>query len=279
MQVRHVIPLSVAVCIVIAACTSQHTPEHNTNTLPPSSASTQHVPSHHPSSTPTSSVSPPDSDTTTLSPPTTSSSLTTQHAPKHTVQPKRNEKKRVALTFDDGPWSNTRDILRILAHHHIHATFCVVGKHAQSRPDVVQHIVDQGHQLCNHSYAHDEDLNDRSVSTIKKDIHHNNVILEHIVGEEHQPTLFRSPGGDFQQHSNTAQAVHELNMQSLQWSIDSKDWSRPGNLRIRRNVVADVQPGSIVLLHDGGGDRSQTVTALPKIIRWLKNHDYHFVQP
>lgn len=177
-------------------------------------------------------------------------------------------KRAVALTFDDGPhpvW--TPKILDELRAAGVRATFCLVGRQAEKHPDLVARIVREGHTLCNHSWNHELDLGTRSEAAIRANLQRTNKAIRQAVPGA-KIRFFRQPGGNW-----TPAAVNvakELGMISLHWAVDPRDWAGPSADVIEQRVAEKAKPGAIVLLHDGGGDRSATLAACPGIVRTLK---------
>ena len=172
----------------------------------------------------------------------------------------------VALTFDDGPdprW--TPRVLDLLERHGAVATFCVVGDNAERHPDLVERILEAGHRLCHHTDDHDAALAARPRTEIEREL----VGLRDRLAPV---TVFRAPEGRWSEALVASAAG--LGMQPLGWSVDSRDWRRPGVAEIVRRVQQDVHPGAVVLLHDGGGDREQTIGALELLLPWLAAHCY-----
>jgi peptidoglycan/xylan/chitin deacetylase (PgdA/CDA1 family) len=173
--------------------------------------------------------------------------------------------RMVALTFDDGPSGRTPAILRVLAHHHAHATFFVVGRATHGMEPVLRHIAGSGNELADHTYSH-ADLLALRKSGRTRQLRWTRALVERATGV--QPRFFRPPYGA------TGPAVNRLGrslgLVPVLWSVDSRDWQLPGTKAIVRRVLANVRPGSIVLLHDGGGDRRETLRALPAILRALE---------
>ncbi|MFI6760489.1 polysaccharide deacetylase family protein [Micromonospora sp. NPDC050417] len=170
----------------------------------------------------------------------------------------------VALTFDDGPDpSYTQQVLDLLAEYQIKATFCMVGEQVAAHPDLVRAIAAAGHTLCNHSWSHDLTLGSRSRTAIRSDLSRTNAAIRAAVPGA-RILYFRQPGGAWT--SNVVGAAWELGMTSLHWAVDPRDWTRPGAGNIASTVTAGVRAGSIVLMHDSGGNRQQTVNALHTIL-------------
>ncbi|MEV4612961.1 polysaccharide deacetylase family protein [Kitasatospora sp. NPDC049258] len=186
--------------------------------------------------------------------------------------------RTVALTFDDGPGPATGRILDLLARYHAHATFCQIGPNAAADPATVRRIVAEGHQLCDHTVHHPQPLHalphDRQVYEIAAA---QDMITTAAGGAGGRIAWFRAPGGDFT--AENEQIAARYGMRSLAWSVDPRDWSRPGAGAIVATVQRTLRPGGVVLLHDGGGDRSQTVEALRQLLPWLTAQGYGFDFP
>lgn len=179
--------------------------------------------------------------------------------------------KALALTFDDGPdprW--TPRVLRWLAGYHVHATFCLVGRHVAAHPELVRAIVRGGNALCNHTWSHDENLGSKPAWQIRAEIARTQQAIYAAAGV--RPQLFRAPGGRW-----TPALVAEARRQGLtplRWDVDPRDWARPGARRIFSRVMARARAGDVILLHDGYGDRSQTLWAVRALLyRMRQLHD------
>ncbi|WP_433389141.1 polysaccharide deacetylase family protein [Micromonospora sp. KLBMP9576] len=176
--------------------------------------------------------------------------------------------RTVALTFDDGPHPTwTPQILDRLRAAKVTATFCVLGTKARRHPDLIRRIVREGHQLCNHSWRHDLDLARRPVAEIRRDLDRTNEAIREAVPGAKVP-FYRQPGGRWTREVVTV--ARQLGMRSLHWEVDPRDWSKPTAATITKRVRAAARPGSVVLLHDGGGDRAATLAASPHLIADLK---------
>ncbi|HEV8563344.1 MAG TPA: polysaccharide deacetylase family protein [Actinomycetota bacterium] len=177
---------------------------------------------------------------------------------------------KVALSFDDGPWpKHTRDVLKVLRHHHVRATFFMIGQNVERWPGIARDVVEAGMVVGNHSWDHVQDplfakIRPHRLRTELTDT--NGALVE--LGVKH-PYLFRPPGGSFDN-----QVVQEARRQGLRvanWNVDPRDWrSSRTAMQIAHWVLAHVRPGSIVDLHDGGGNQKATVRALPKIIKGIR---------
>lgn len=184
--------------------------------------------------------------------------------------------KRVALTIDDGPdptW--TPRVLRLLAKLRIKAVFCLIGENVKRYPGLVRQIVAGGHTLCNHTMHHDLRIGRRSTATMHSDLTATTAAIVRASGGV-RPVFFRAPGGNWT--SRLLAESRRDGMTPLHWSVDPRDWSRPGVSRIT-SVIKNAKPGSIILCHDGGGNRSQTYAALQKALPVLKSRKLAFVIP
>ncbi|MCV3216546.1 polysaccharide deacetylase family protein [Plectonema radiosum NIES-515] len=180
--------------------------------------------------------------------------------------------KVIALTFDDGPWpGSTANVLDILKKNNIKGTFFVVGQMLKEHPDLGVRIVTDGHVIANHTWTHRYHFMNPQVAAYEVDS--TSDLIYQITGVK--TTLFRPPGGIM----NNGVAAYARNQKYtiVMWSADSVDYSRPPISRLIRNVTKESKPGGIVLMHDGGGNRSHTVQALPEIIDYFKKQGYSFV--
>ncbi len=181
---------------------------------------------------------------------------------RHTVRSGPARHKWVALTFDDGPSLYTDDVLRILDHNHVHATFFQIGQQVPAYAGLERKILAHGNELANHSWRH-------AMGPGEGDLRQTSDVIEHATG--FRPCAFRPPGGYLP--SSTAAAAAALGMVSVIWDVDTRDWTTPGSASIL-HVATSGGHGSIVLMHDGGGNRSQTVAALPAIIHSYRARGY-----
>jgi peptidoglycan-N-acetylglucosamine deacetylase len=180
--------------------------------------------------------------------------------------------KVIALTFDDGPWSgSTPKVLDILKKNNIKGTFFIVGQMLKEHPDLGVRIVTEGHVIANHTWTHRYHFMNPQVAAYEVDS--TSDLIYQTTGVK--TTLFRPPGGIM----NNGVAAYARNQKYtiVMWSADSVDYSRPPVSRLIRNVTRESKPGGIVLMHDGGGNRSHTVEALPQIIDHFKKQGYSFV--
>jgi len=184
------------------------------------------------------------------------------------------EGKKIALTFDDGPWPvQTERVLDILKAEGVPATFFMVGLRVKQNPEVARRVAREGHAIGNHTYRH-VDVSDAAADKVSKELSGTNGVIITTTGVV--PRWFRPPGGNIND-----QAYGEAAKQGLDtalWTVDPRDWGRGQTAAaIEKAVVNATRSGSVILLHDGGGDRSQTIAALPAIIKRLKASGYQFV--
>lgn len=185
------------------------------------------------------------------------------------------KEKVVAITFDDGPNDDyTPQVLDLLKKYNAKATFFLVGERVTKYPDVVRREITEGHEVANHTYTHAR-LQYLSEEQIKSQLDRTHDAI--IKAAQVEPVLFRPPFGYYSERS--INAVHELGYLTVMWSWhqDTFDWQNPGVYRIVSNVLKDTKKGDIVLFHDHGGDRSQTIDALKQILPALQKQGYQFV--
>ncbi len=184
----------------------------------------------------------------------------------------QSKEKVVALTFDDGPWSHTPQILDILKKYDVKATFFIVGQHIQAHREQMQQIVQEGHAIGNHTWNHH--YHNISPETAAAELGRTADLLEEVTGVE--TMMFRPPGGNLT--NGLVNYAAQNNYVTLMWSVDSHDYrSSMTAASMSEKVVGGIHSGAIVLLHDGGGNRTQTVQALPQILNQLQEQGYRFV--
>jgi peptidoglycan/xylan/chitin deacetylase (PgdA/CDA1 family) len=181
--------------------------------------------------------------------------------------------RRVALTFDDVPDPRyTPKVLDILRRKGVQATFFAVGTRSRKHPDILKRIHREGHAIGNHSYSH-PDFSKLSREKMAGQIQKAEVIIRHTAG--FAPRLMRPPYGEILPEQ--LEWARENGYTVVNWDVDSSDWRQLRADEVFRNVTSAVRPGSVVLLHAGGGEGQNlagTVRALPRIIDWLRAHDY-----
>jgi peptidoglycan/xylan/chitin deacetylase (PgdA/CDA1 family) len=153
--------------------------------------------------------------------------------------------KKVLLTFDDGPHTNTIRVLEVLKKYHIHAVFFVIGKNIIGNEDIVKQIVADGHHIGNHSFSHDNLIDVWSTEKVAKDFSDCQQIIQSY---QKDSKLFRPPYGVT--NPNIARAVKTLHLQSIGWNIRSYDTSIKEVDKIKGRVLSQLKPGAIILLHD-----------------------------
>ena len=173
----------------------------------------------------------------------------------------------VALTFDDGPGPYTSQVLDVLDKYHVKATFCIIGEQVSAYAAVIKRMIDDGMTLCDHTWDHNEQLWHLSTHNAAVDMQ-KMIDAIHKIDPDAQVTYFRNPGGNFS--TGTVRISELLGMRPLYWSVDTDDWTRPGVAAIESTVRSKTHTDSVVLMHDGGGNRSETVTALNVLLPELK---------
>ncbi|RCJ33553.1 polysaccharide deacetylase [Nostoc minutum NIES-26] len=182
--------------------------------------------------------------------------------------------KVIALTFDDGPSpKNTAQVLEILKKNHIKATFFMLGQMVKYYPQIAKQVAADGDVIGNHTWHHW--YRQMDVATAASEIENTADIIYKTTGVK--TTLFRPPGGFL--HNGLADYAKNQKYAVIMWSELSGDAERrsPSVPAMVKNVLRSAKPGAIVLMHDGGGNRSRTVKALPVIIEGLKAQGYRFV--
>jgi cellulose synthase/poly-beta-1,6-N-acetylglucosamine synthase-like glycosyltransferase/peptidoglycan/xylan/chitin deacetylase (PgdA/CDA1 family)/spore germination protein YaaH len=190
--------------------------------------------------------------------------------------------KLVALTLDDGPSvTYTPQVLRILGHYHIPATFFIIGSNGVLHPDIVREIVAAGDEIGNHTFTH-PDVSKIPTLQLLLELNATQRFFQSTVGRS--SLLFRPPYGSDTEPTTPAQiapiaTATRLGYYTIGMDVDPNDWSNPGTQTIVDRVLSQVAAGGdVILLHDGGGNRSETVAALPSIISDLRSRGYRFVR-
>lgn len=188
---------------------------------------------------------------------------------------------KVALTFDDGPdpeW--TPKILDILKRYHVHATFFVLGVHAEEHPELIRRILREGHEIGSHTYSH-PNLAEASPDKVTLELNATQRLLEWI---NHRSIIFFRPPYNADSMPASLADVRPIAQASDMGyiiageSVDPQDWARPGADEIVQRIRDQRANGDVILLHDAGGDRSQTVAALPRILDYLQARGDHIVR-
>jgi peptidoglycan-N-acetylglucosamine deacetylase len=182
----------------------------------------------------------------------------------------RRGTRTVALTFDDGPWPDTPRFLHLLEREHVRATFFLIGRQVRGHAPELRRMLRDGDAIGNHTYTHPDLLRVRR--SVGRELTETSAAIVHAVG--YRPCLFRPPYGAL--NRRVISLAGDLGMTTIVWDVDPRDWSRPGRTAIVRRVLSGARGGSIILMHDGGGDRSQSLSALPRVIAGLRRRGYGF---
>lgn len=187
--------------------------------------------------------------------------------------------KVIYLTFDDGPdpiW--TPQVLRILESYHARATFYMIGKNARSYPEVIRALAEAGHTMGNHTYNH-VDLSKLTFSDYASEVHGTDRAIRDALSEnpqfQHQVTpCLRPPYGEIggNVYGNAAQLGYSISM----WQLDTRDWAGPPAEEILNEISGKVFSHEVVLMHDGGKDRANTINALPLVLHELVLEGFSF---
>jgi peptidoglycan/xylan/chitin deacetylase (PgdA/CDA1 family) len=187
------------------------------------------------------------------------------------VKLKGNE-KLIALTIDDGPWpKTTAAMLDIFQQNNVKATFFWVGASLKNNQEIAKKLVAAGHAIGNHTWSHS--TKPMNPITAKNEIECTAQLIYTTTGVK--TSLFRPAGGRL--NNGLSAYAKTQNYAIFKWSVNSGDTNSSDPQFIINNVIKGIKPGAIVLLHDGRGDRTATVKALPEIIRELKQQNYQFV--
>ncbi len=183
--------------------------------------------------------------------------------------------KVIALTIDDGPSPvYTPQVLRVLARYGVLATFSMIGESVSYYPAIAREVANAGHTIINHTWDHAR-LTALSAAGQRTEIARATDAIHAATGV--RPRMFRAPYGVWSRETLAYCASEHLT--PLDWSVDPRDWARPGVSEIVTTITQTTRSGSIILEHDGGGDRSQTVAALKIVIPRLLGEGYRFAIP
>jgi peptidoglycan/xylan/chitin deacetylase (PgdA/CDA1 family) len=183
--------------------------------------------------------------------------------------------KDIALTIDDGPNAiYTPQVLRLLAKYRVTAMFSMIGIEVNGLPSVARDVADAGHVIANHTWKH-VDLGTLKASAVVSEMDQATEAIHDATGIV--PSRFRAPYGVWSR--TVFRHCAETGMTPIDWSVDPRDWARPGVASIVRDIMRTTRSGSIILEHDGGGNRSETVAALGIVIPRLLDAGYRFVTP
>ena len=181
-------------------------------------------------------------------------------------------KKVIALTFDDGPGPYTPEVLSVLQHYGVPATFFEVGIHTLTYPQFTQQLALAGYPVEDHTWTH-ADLATLPISQYPFQIDQTQNRIRSLTGLT--PSCVRPPYNDT--NTTVLQQLAVRGLTTMGYSVDPRDWSNPGTQTVVARVVGAAFPGAVVDLHDGGGNRQETVDALPQIITGLRGKGYSFV--
>jgi peptidoglycan/xylan/chitin deacetylase (PgdA/CDA1 family) len=178
----------------------------------------------------------------------------------------------VALTFDDGPGPYTPGVLSVLERFGVHATFFEIGEMLRYFSASTERELRDGDVIGDHTETHPE------MATLSAHAQHEELFEQilhiELVGGP-RPVLFRPPYGSYD--ATTMRELHSLHLLMVLWSVDTDDYLQPGVPAIIQRALAGARPGAIILMHDAGGTRTQTIAALPTIIRDLRGRGFHLV--
>jgi peptidoglycan/xylan/chitin deacetylase (PgdA/CDA1 family) len=186
--------------------------------------------------------------------------------------------KQIALTYDDGPNDpHTLKLLDVLAKHGVRATFFMIGRYVQQRPDIARAVALAGHLIGNHTVTHPLLIFESEART-RSQLVDCRQALEDAVGKH--SNLFRPPFGG--RRPATGRIARELGLQTIMWNVTGYDWNAPPAVVIEKRVARQMRGGDVILLHDGGHrtmgvDRAQTVIATDNLIQRYKDQRYEFV--
>jgi peptidoglycan-N-acetylglucosamine deacetylase len=186
--------------------------------------------------------------------------------------------REIALTFDDGPNDPyTLQLLELLSQNNVKATFFLIGKYVDQRPDIVREIVAAGHIVANHTYTH-PNLIFQSQAQFRDELSRCERALDDAVGENHAP-LFRPPFGG--RRPAVFRTLKKFGLAPVLWNVTAYDWKAKSAEEIERNVTRQVRGGDVILLHDGshlafGTNRSFTLQATASLIKRYQGKGYAF---
>jgi peptidoglycan-N-acetylglucosamine deacetylase len=182
----------------------------------------------------------------------------------------------VALTFDDGPDPRyTPTLLQILHDEGVHATFCIVAHVARRHPEIVRAIAAGGHTLCDHTEHHLEHLDRHPLLEVHNEMLTCSDFIFQVTGQ--RPAIFRAPGGNLS--PMVIDEAHRQGMRVLGWDVDPADYiPQPPPVLLDR-VIHHIRPGSVVLMHDGGGNGGNTVSMVQELIHELRFFGFTFATP
>ena len=176
------------------------------------------------------------------------------------------------FTFDDGPYSpETEKVLDVLQRNNAEATFFVIGQQVVWDPELTQQETLGEHSVQNHTYSHTA-LDTLERGAFYQEVEQTQIAVQQATGI--LPTCLRPPYGATD--GTTIQQADELGLDIVLWTIDTQDWTRPGTEALVEYILDNAYPGAILLMHDGGGERSQTIAALEQVLPQLAAQGYVF---
>ena len=188
------------------------------------------------------------------------------------------ERREVALTFDDGPNDpHSLHLLDLLANAGVKATFFMIGRYIDQRPDIARAVAEAGHAIGNHTYTH-PNLIFQSQWQLRDEVSRCERALQDAVGDR-STKLFRPPFGG--RRPATLRTLRAMGMTPVMWNVTGYDWNAKSHESIERNTARRIRGGKVILLHDGGHlafgtDRSRTVEATKNIVSRYKEEGYTF---
>jgi peptidoglycan/xylan/chitin deacetylase (PgdA/CDA1 family) len=184
------------------------------------------------------------------------------------------QEKVVALTYDDGPYPPyTNQLLDIFDRYQAKATFFEIGRNIEKHPEILPMIVARGHELANHSYSH-KDMMFKPREFLVSEIEKTDKLLQEFGGKQNHIS-FRPPWG--RRFVVLSYLLWQKHKKLIMWDVDSQDYEPTHTAEnIANRVIDNVRSGSIVVMHDGGGDRSKTVAATEAIVKNLQSQGYAF---
>jgi peptidoglycan-N-acetylglucosamine deacetylase len=190
----------------------------------------------------------------------------------------RGRSKQLALTYDDGPNDpHTLRLLEVLAKHNVKATFFLIGRYVQQRPDIDREVVNAGHIVGNHTFSH-PNLIFASARQTRTQLQECQTSITQAIGQ-HSP-LFRPPFGC--RRPGTLRIARSLGLVPVMWNVSGQDWKGYSADEIKQRIRRQLRGGDLILLHDGshtgmGVDRSQTILATDLLISETKSEGFDFV--
>jgi len=186
--------------------------------------------------------------------------------------------KQISLTYDDGPNDpHTLKLLDVLAKHSVRATFFMIGRYVQQRPDIARAVAQAGHVIGNHTFTHPLLIFESEPQT-RTQLLQCRSALQDAIGEH--SNLFRPPFGG--RRPATLSVARELGLQTVMWNVTGYDWNAPPAAVIEKKVARQMRGGDVILLHDGGhrtmgANRAQTVIATDNLVQRYRDQGYEFV--